>query len=530
MTKVGVTGAAGLRRLARLRARCSPKDFEVVGGRRPLVRVGRRTSRRSSTTRAFSSRCSTARASGSCAAPSRAATRSSTSRRRRSRASAGTLSTLDVNAKGMEAACAVALSLDADLVFTSTSDVYGNGTPPYSEDGELVIGPPTTKRWAYAVSKMYDEHYGLALADENDLRITILRLFNAYGPRNHLSWWGGPVVTFIESLLDGEPMEIHGDGRQTRTFTHVRDTAAGIVRALERPEARGEVINLGGTETITILELATPGPGRARPAAGAAARRRFIPYESLPGKYQDVRHRIPDTAKARAAARLRGPDRPRRRAARDGRVAPGDPRGRRRRRCVARERASRRARRGHGYRPPERRRRIREGTATRCGSRATRAPRSPAPHARPARPSQSGGTTSGASGAAAPGSPRAARGSSPSTTFVPVGDGHGPLRVVAEREARDPERRRLLLDAARVGDDRRRARLQRQEARVRAAARRAGRARRPRRPTPDALACPRMHREHDRHLARDLLEPAQRLARSAALSSTSAGRCSVTST
>lgn len=209
----------------------------------------------------------------------------------------GTLSTLHVNTKGMEAACAVALSLNADLVFTSTSDVYGNGTPPYAEDGELVIGPPTTKRWAYAVSKMYDEHYGLSLADERDLKITILRLFNAYGPRNHLSWWGGPVVTFVEALLDGEPMEIHGDGQQTRTFTHVRDIARGILLALDRQDSRGEVINLGGTETLTILELAhliqaevglPPDPLRAN----------FLAYEELPGKYQDVRHRTPDTAKA----------------------------------------------------------------------------------------------------------------------------------------------------------------------------------------------------------------------------------------
>jgi UDP-glucose 4-epimerase len=192
----------------------------------------------------------------------------------------------------------VALSLDADLVFTSTSDVYGNGTPPYSEDGELVIGPPTTKRWAYAVSKMYDEHYGLALADERDLKLTILRLFNAYGPRNHLSWWGGPVVTFVESLLDGECMEIHGDGQQTRTFTHVRDIADGIVAALERPESRGEVVNLGGTETITILELAHLVQAELGMPSDPL-RAKFLSYESLPGKYQDVRHRTPDTTKAR---------------------------------------------------------------------------------------------------------------------------------------------------------------------------------------------------------------------------------------
>jgi UDP-glucose 4-epimerase len=207
----------------------------------------------------------------------------------------GTLKTLEVNVQGMDSACAVALSLDADLVITSTSDVYGNATPPFREDSELVIGPPTTKRWAYAVSKMYDEHYALALAEEKGLRVTILRLFNAYGPRNHLSWWGGPVVTFIESLLDGEAVEIHGDGLQTRTFTYVTDTAAGIVSALESREARGEVVNVGGVETVTIQRLAEliqakigDGPLRAR----------YISYESLPGKYQDVKHRVPDTTKA----------------------------------------------------------------------------------------------------------------------------------------------------------------------------------------------------------------------------------------
>ena len=210
----------------------------------------------------------------------------------------GTLSTLEVNVNGVNAACAVALSLDADLVVTSTSDVYGDGTPPYREDGQLVIGPPTTKRWAYAVSKMYDEHHALALADERDLKVTILRLFNAYGPRNHLSWWGGPTVTFIEALLDSENVEIHGDGLQTRCFTYVEDTVEGFVRALETPEARGEVINIGGEDCVTIVELAQqiqetleiPQPLRAS----------FIGYETMPGNYQDVRHRIPDTTKARA--------------------------------------------------------------------------------------------------------------------------------------------------------------------------------------------------------------------------------------
>lgn len=209
----------------------------------------------------------------------------------------GTLSTLEINVGGVNAAAAVAMSLGADLIFTSTSDVYGKATPPFEEDGDIVLGPPTTKRWAYAASKLYDEHFLLALGEERGLKATILRLFNAYGPRNHLTWWGGPVVTFYESLLDGEPMEIHGDGLQTRTFTYVTDIAEGIVHALERPESRGEIINLGGTETLTIIELAERMQGLAGAPGPLAAR--FVPYESLPGKYQDVRARVPNTEKAR---------------------------------------------------------------------------------------------------------------------------------------------------------------------------------------------------------------------------------------
>ena len=104
----------------------------------------------------------------------------------------GALHTLESNVAGVNAACTVALALDADLVLASTSDVYGNGTPPFAEEDNLVIGPSTSRRWAYAVSKLFDEHVALALAEERGLRVSILRFFGSYGPRNHPSWWGGP--------------------------------------------------------------------------------------------------------------------------------------------------------------------------------------------------------------------------------------------------------------------------------------------------------------------------------------------------
>jgi UDP-glucose 4-epimerase len=210
----------------------------------------------------------------------------------------GALKTLEANVAGVKAACQVALSLDADLLVASTSDVYGDGTPPFAEDGPLVSGPPTTRRWAYAVSKLFDEHVCLALAEERGLKVSILRLFGSYGPRNHPSWWGGPQAAFIETLLDGDTIEIHGDGRQIRTFTYVLDTVDGFVRTLRNPAARGEVINIGGNRPTSILELAEL--VQATLEIPLPLRARFVPYSSLPGNYQDVRRRIPDNSKARA--------------------------------------------------------------------------------------------------------------------------------------------------------------------------------------------------------------------------------------
>lgn len=208
----------------------------------------------------------------------------------------GALMTLEANVAGARAAYDCALALGAHVVLASTSDVYGNASPPFSEETHLTLGPPTTRRWAYAVSKLFDEHVGLAMVEEQNLRLTIVRLFGSYGPRNHPSWWGGPQSAFLERLLDGKLMEIHGDGRQVRTFTYIDDTVDGFVRVLDTPEALGEIINLGADEPTTIVRLAQlvqdslelTGPLRAT----------FMPYERIGGRYQDVRCRIPDTEKA----------------------------------------------------------------------------------------------------------------------------------------------------------------------------------------------------------------------------------------
>ncbi len=209
----------------------------------------------------------------------------------------GALKTLHVNVDGSHVALELGRKTGAHIVLASTSDVYGQATPPFAEDDPIVLGPPTCRRWSYAASKYSDEHLALRMAEEDALRVTILRFFNAYGPRNHPSWWGGPLSVFFEDLLDGRPMDLHGDGRQTRSFTYVSDTVDGVVRALARPETSGEVINIGNDQPIAIIDLA----GKVQEAMGIEGplRARTVELESLGGNYQDVRHRVPDLTKAR---------------------------------------------------------------------------------------------------------------------------------------------------------------------------------------------------------------------------------------
>ena len=208
----------------------------------------------------------------------------------------GALNTMHVNVDGSQAAFDVALDLDVPVVFTSTSDVYGNAETPFREDGEIVLGPPTSRRWSYAASKYFDEHLALRMHEENGLKVSILRLFNAYGPRNHPSWWGGPLAVFLEDLLDGKQMEIHGDGLQVRSFTYVSDTVDGFVRALATPEAVGEVINIANEEPVQIIDLAQT----VQTAMGidGPLRAKIVSYASMGGNYQDVKIRVPSVEKA----------------------------------------------------------------------------------------------------------------------------------------------------------------------------------------------------------------------------------------
>ena len=204
--------------------------------------------------------------------------------------------TLTINVHGTESVLKAAVKHKARVVVASTSDVYGkNPHLPFAETHDLYMGESNVKRWAYAVSKILDEHYCLAYQEEYGIPVTILRFFGGYGPRQNTTWWGGPQSVFIHAALTDQPMEIHGDGLQTRSFTYIDDTVDGIIRALFAEQAAGEIFNLGNTKEVTILDLARlvwKLAGRGEPKLN------FISYQTF-GKYEDVRNRVPDITKAK---------------------------------------------------------------------------------------------------------------------------------------------------------------------------------------------------------------------------------------
>jgi UDP-glucose 4-epimerase len=207
------------------------------------------------------------------------------------------IDTLRINYQGTDNVLQFASKAGCKCVIASTSDIYGrNPKLPFAEDDDSVIGSSKVARWSYAVSKLFDEHLAFAYQDSNGIPVTVLRFFGSYGPRQHLSWWGGPQSVFIEAALLGKEIPIHGDGMQTRSFTYVSDTVEGIYAAAMKQEANGEVFNIGSTHEITILDLAriihrlSGAPGEANI--------RFVPYESFTGKaYEDVRRRVPDVTR-----------------------------------------------------------------------------------------------------------------------------------------------------------------------------------------------------------------------------------------
>lgn len=184
------------------------------------------------------------------------------------------------------------------IIFASTSDVYGkNPKIPFNENSDLVMGPTTVKRWAYALSKIYGEQYIIANHDQHNLNYTITRFFGSYGPHQNLTWWGGPQSVFIDKAIRNEPIDVHGDGSQTRTFTFVDDTVSALVFCVENEKSNNEIFNTGSKANaeITIKDLAIL-IWKLINGKDSEPKLNIIPYSQF-GNYEDVMRRVPDITK-----------------------------------------------------------------------------------------------------------------------------------------------------------------------------------------------------------------------------------------
>jgi UDP-glucose 4-epimerase len=200
------------------------------------------------------------------------------------------LETIETNLKETAAMLDAAAGGRAPVLLTSTSEVYGKSQKAaFSEEDDLLIGPPHLSRWAYACSKLMDEFMALAHMKERKTPVVIARLFNTVGPRQ-TGQYGMVLPRFVEAAKGGRPLRVYGHGRQTRCFCDVRDAVEALVRLQNCPAARGEVFNVGSSEEISIESLAK----LVIEITGSQSIIEYIPYDRAyaPG-FQDMLRRKP---------------------------------------------------------------------------------------------------------------------------------------------------------------------------------------------------------------------------------------------
>ncbi len=204
--------------------------------------------------------------------------------------------TLDINVKGTEVVLRLANRFKKKVFITSTSEIYGNHMEhTLAEDDNRVMGSVKKRRWAYACSKTLDEFLALAYFDEKKLPVVIGRLFNTVGPRQ-TGQYGMVLPNFVQSALLGKPITVYGDGKQTRSFTHVRDVVDAITGLMNEPGAEGDVFNVGNDKEVTINELAE----KVKKMTGSSSAIEHVSYEKAYGPgFEDMRRRCPNIEKVR---------------------------------------------------------------------------------------------------------------------------------------------------------------------------------------------------------------------------------------
>jgi len=207
--------------------------------------------------------------------------------------------TMVTNLQGTTTVLEYCNKFDKRVLIASSSEVYGDHREeqPLEESDRRVYGPVTERRWLYADSKAMDEFLALGFHQERGLDCVIARFFNTVGPRQS-GQYGMVIPRFVERAVAGAPLEVHGDGTQTRSFCHVADTVRATVGLMDARDISGEIFNVGSSERVRIIDLAR----RVLELTGSRSELVFVPHSAVYGVgIEDVLHREPSIDKIRAA-------------------------------------------------------------------------------------------------------------------------------------------------------------------------------------------------------------------------------------
>ena len=202
--------------------------------------------------------------------------------------------TIETNVNGTQLILEAVAKKKKLLLLASTSEVYGKNTQvPFREDADLVLGPTTKGRWSYAASKALDEFLAIAYWKERKQPVIVARFFNTVGPRQ-TGRYGMVLPNFVQRALKNEPIDVYGDGKQSRCFCDVRDTVEALLRLMPLERAIGEVVNIGNNEEITIENLARIVKERTNSSSPI----HYVPYDkAYELGFEDMMRRVPNIDK-----------------------------------------------------------------------------------------------------------------------------------------------------------------------------------------------------------------------------------------
>jgi UDP-glucose 4-epimerase len=204
------------------------------------------------------------------------------------------LESISTNIAGSEVVLNAAANHKKRILIASTSEIYGkNPKQPLNESDDRVVGSPQKIRWSYSDAKAIEEAMAFSLNQDKGLKVTTARLFNTVGPRQSAQY-GMVVPRFVKAALNNEPINIYGDGTQSRVFCHVKDAIEALLALVATDKTINEVYNVGGTGEITIKQLAET----VIKQTNSKSTIEYIPYEKAyaPG-FEDMQRRAPDISK-----------------------------------------------------------------------------------------------------------------------------------------------------------------------------------------------------------------------------------------